>query len=210
MTLRRQIIAGFAVVALPVILLALVAYGVIGTLGGAVDAVLQENERSLEAAAEMEGALERMDSAALLVLLGQREEANGISLAARPRFLNALQVAEGNLTIDGEGEVVERAQTAFTELERGFVGMLQAEESDDARRAYANAFTSAFETARASVDELERLNRETAQSSARDAQVTAQRARWTVVAGALVALLLVAWSAAKLSRQIAAQMEGEA
>ena len=209
MTLRQQIVAGFAVVALPVVLLALVAYAVIGALGGAVEAVLQENERSLEAAAEMEGALERMDSAALLILLGQRDEADGISLAARTRFLDALRTAEGNLTIEGEGEVVDRTTTTFTELERAFVGMLQTEDLDDARRAYGDAFTPAFEASRASVDELERLNRDTAQASARGAQVTAQRARWTVVGGALLALALIAWSAAKLSREIAAR-PGEA
>jgi CHASE3 domain sensor protein len=209
MTLRRQIIAGFAVVALPVVLLALVAYAVIGSLGGAVETVLQENERSLEAAAEMEGALERMDSAALTLLLGQRDEADAISLAARPRFLDALAVADGNLTIEGEGDVVEGARTAFTGVERAFVAMLQADDQETARATYGTAFTQAFTTARARVDELERLNRDTAQASARDARMTARMARWTVLIGALLALVLVAWAAIKLSREIAAH-PGEA
>ena len=50
MSLRTQVASGFAVVAFPVVIVALVAVGAIDRQGGSVDAVLQENDRTLEAA----------------------------------------------------------------------------------------------------------------------------------------------------------------
>ncbi|MEM6336792.1 MAG: hypothetical protein AAF752_09495, partial [Bacteroidota bacterium] len=147
MTLRQQIIAGFAVLIIPIVLVALISFAVLGRLGGAVDAVLLENERSLQAVADMDVALERLDSAALLALLGRKAEAATIADAARPRFQRALGFAEGNLTIQGEEELVAEVETAFSSFDQAYNALVAAE-PDRARTVYAESFVPAFERTR--------------------------------------------------------------
>ena len=65
MTLGTQIGTGFAVLAVPVAILALVAFAVLSRLGGAVEAVLLENDRTLAPAETMDVALERLGRAAV-------------------------------------------------------------------------------------------------------------------------------------------------
>lgn len=207
MSLRSQVASGFAVVALPVVIVALVAVAAIDRLGGAVDGVLQDNERTLEAAAEMEGALERLDSAALLALLGRDREASAIAEEAGGRFRGALAVAMGNLTVPGEGDVVRAVGAAFGDLDRAYEAVSRGEPGA-ARAAYADAFVPAFRQARDGLAELRELNREAAREAARNAQETASAATWAVAVGALVALALVGWAAARVSRQIAASYAG--
>ena len=202
MSLHSQIAGGFAVLLIPVAIIALVALSTISGLGGAVDAVLADNERSLEAVAEMDGALERLDSAALLVLLGRGDEAGQIAGAARARFRDALAVAAGNLTVDGEGEIVSGVEGAFGDVERASE-RLAGTGPDAARAAYAQGFVPAFERTRDRLQALESANRQAATVAAEQAQASAQTAFWGVALGVALALALGVWSAARLSRQIA-------
>lgn len=202
MSLRQQIVAGFAVLLGPLAVVALVAFAVIGRLGGAVDAVLLENERTLEAAAEMDRALERLDSAALLVLLGRDGEAAEIARPARASFRSALGVAAGNLTVADEGQIVGAIEGGFADYERAY-DALAAAEPEAARDAYADRLVPAFDRVRDGLERLTTANRAAASAAAREAGSMAQTARWAVGLGALVAVVLGAWAAARLSRQIA-------
>ena len=202
MNLRRQIIAGFAVLLVPVVLIALVAFAVLGRLGGAVDAVLSENERSLQAVAEMDVALERLDSAALFALLGRGDEAATIADAARPRFRRALDIAAGNLTIQGEDNLVAEVERAFAEYEQAFEALV-SREADAARTVYAESLVPAFERVRGGLEALRSANREAATTAGEQAGSMARVARWGVGLSALLAVLLGIWAALKLSRQIA-------
>ena len=202
MSLRQQIVAGFAVLLGPLALVALVAFAVIGRLGGAVDTVLLENERTLEAAAEMDQALERLDSAALLVLLDRDSEAEVIAGRARAQFESALGVAAGNLTVEGEGEVVGDIETEFAGYEAAFAALAAAEPAD-ARATYAADVAPAFDRVRDGLERLTAANRAAASEAAREAGSMARTARWAVGLGALLAVALGAWAAARLSRQIA-------
>ncbi len=202
MTLRNQIAAGFGVLLIPILLIALVAFAVIQGLGGAVDSVLLENERSLEAASEMNVAIERIDSAALLLLLGRAPEAGAIADAARPRFEAAFETAAGNVTIGGEQPLLDDLGEAYGTYTAAYTA-IGAASGDDARAAYASEFAPAFETVRSRLDALAAINREAASASGAEAGDMARMALWAIGLGVILALALSAWSAAKLSRQIA-------
>ena len=171
-------------------------------MGGAVDAVLADNERSLEAVAQMDVALERLDSAALLRLLDRDDEADPIDGPARARFREALAVARGNLTIDEEGRIVDAIEAAWADAERAADAVATAE-PDAARAAYATGFAPAFGRVRDGLAQLGEANREAAAVAARDARSTAESAFWLVLGGVALALALGAWAAVRLSRQIA-------
>lgn len=202
MNLRHQIVAGFGVLLVPLFLVALVAFAVIGRLGGAVDAVLAENDRSLRAVQLMDVSLERLDSAALLGLLGRTAEAEGIASVHRARFRDALADAASNVTVEGEGETIEEVRTAFEAYDAAFETVV-ASGLDAARAAYADDLAPAFDRVRAGLEELRGLNREAALVTAREAGSLARWGMWGVAAASLLALLLTAWAAYKLSGEIA-------
>lgn len=207
MTLRSQIASGFAVLLVPVVVIALVAVAVIRGLGGAVDRVLLENERSLEAAAQMDQALERIDSAALLLLLDRAPEAEAIAAAAVPQFERAFETSAGNVTIEGEGAVIEDLGASFEAYTAAYAAV-EAASGDEARGAYAGEMAPAFGRVRGALARLTEMNRAAAAGAGAEAGDLARGALWAIVIGALVAIALGAWSAAKLSRQIAARYEG--
>ena len=207
MTLRQQIAAGFAVLLVPLAIVALVALSTISDLGGAVGAVLADNDRTLEAVGDMDVALERLDSAALLRLLGRDGEAGAIEGPAQAQFRRALAVASGNLTVEGEGEIVAGVEAAFDDVERAAIAVGTAG-PDGARDAYASDFVPAFRRARDGLARLGAANRQAAADAAGDARQTARTAFWGVAAGVALALALGAWAASRLSRQIARGAEG--
>ena len=204
MGLRRQIIAAFAVLLLPLAVVALLALSAISTLGGAVDAVRLENDLSLEAASEMETALERIDSAALLALLGREAEARGLLDAAEPRFEQALGVAAGNLTIEGEDALVAEVREHFQAVQ-GATQVIRVGDAEASRVAYAESFTPAFRRTKEAVGALRAANRQAVTEAGAATQASARTAFWGVVAGLVLALAVGAWAAVRLSRQIAAQ-----
>lgn len=73
-TLRKKILVGYGITL--VLMATVVGWGVINlrTLGSASDAILRENYKSILAAENMIDAIERQDSAALLVVLGYQDE----------------------------------------------------------------------------------------------------------------------------------------
>ena len=202
MSLRQQIVSGFAVLIVPLAIVALVSLSTVSRLGGAVEAVLSENQRSLTAASEMDTALERLDSAALSALLGRPDDAEAIAAPALGQFREALAVAEGNLTIEGEGAIVADLGAGFERVGRAWQA-LSAADGDAARTTYADAFVPAFDDTRDALGRLRVANREAAAVASQDASQTARVAFWSVAIGALFALAIGAWAALRLSRQIA-------
>ena len=207
MGLRRQIIAAFAVLLLPLAIVALVALSAISDLGGAVDAVRLENDRSLEAASEMESALERTDSAMLLALLGRDDEARAILDPAAPRFEAALGVAADNLTIEGEDALVAEVRRGFDTVV-GATRVILVADGDAERVAYQEAFAPAFARTKAAIEALRSANRAAAAEAGEQTQTSARLAFWGVLSGIALALLVGIWAAVRLSRQIAGQHGG--
>ncbi len=199
--LRTRIASGFAIIILPLVVISIVALATIDRLGRSVDTVLLENERSLAAATDMDIALERLDSAALLLLLGRDGEAQSIAQDATPAFESALESAQGNLTIQGEGQVIDALAQAFEEAQKAYT--LASQDSTQRRIVYAQSFVPAFERTRTRLTQLRTLNRDAAQTAGVEAGNDARTARWTVLVGALVALLLCIWVTIKISGEIA-------
>ena len=85
MTLRTKILVGYGIALL--LMAATLAWAFAGllALGSASEAILRENYRSILAAQNMVGAIERQDSAALLLMLGYGEEGAGAVQRERER-----------------------------------------------------------------------------------------------------------------------------
>jgi two-component system, NtrC family, sensor histidine kinase KinB len=84
MRLRTKLLLAQVPLALALLVLGAIAITTIGQLGLSSERILKDNYRSVLAAQRMKEAIERMDSAALFIALGRREEGNNWPGATAP------------------------------------------------------------------------------------------------------------------------------
>ena len=113
MGIRAKIFSGFLIL---VIMLAMAgAWSIyeLRTVGTSVQNLLDDNYKSISAAKTMIEALEREDSAILLLILGRWDEGRSIMNAADELFQQGYKIAERNLTIKGEKSYVDDIKTKY-------------------------------------------------------------------------------------------------
>src|SRR5215831_10195122 len=108
MKLRTQLLIAQGPLALALVLVGTVAVITIGELERSGTNILKDNYRSVLAAQRMKEAIERIDSAAMFLIIGERQR--GLAQAAdnRPKFEGELKVQEANITEIGEDELTAK------------------------------------------------------------------------------------------------------
>ncbi|HEY8926770.1 MAG TPA: PAS domain-containing sensor histidine kinase, partial [Polyangia bacterium] len=173
MSLRGKLVLAQAPLAL-----ALVAVGVISAvtttrLGERSRLILADNYRSVLAAQRMKGALERLDTHALVLLTTRAGARAGTDVSrlpqapptdvfgmARDLIERELAVQEGNITEVGEGPLTARLRAAWTEARSG-VDRFAALPSPPEREAlYFGTLEPAFARVRAGLEEILVLNQD--------------------------------------------------
>ncbi len=114
-TLRKKILIGYGIALL--LMVVIVAWSLVNLLrlGRASDAILTENYKSILAADNMIGAIERQDGAALLLILGYSDEGLTQFEENETQFLLWLGRAQDNVTIPGEGQIVKAIQYGYSQ-----------------------------------------------------------------------------------------------
>jgi len=102
MGLRFKILSGFFILVLMLFIAGLWSIYELNSIGSSVQAILDENYKSIHAAKKMKEALEREDSGILLLLLGKWEEGRDIINSADTQFNKEMDIANNNITIPGE------------------------------------------------------------------------------------------------------------
>jgi len=202
-SLRAKLLLGYMVFIVALVLLGGWSAWHIRAMGQVSQRILTDNYESVIAAQDMKESLERQDSAALFVLLGEHERASIQLPEHRQRFDAAFVRAANNITEPGEPEVIEAIRherdtyyalfdTFLTEVGHlsGEAGIKVATPVAIARRnsAYFTRLAPAFDRLRASCDRLLHVNQGAMLAKAEAAAGVAQR--WFLmtltVAGALV------------------------
>jgi two-component system, NtrC family, sensor histidine kinase KinB len=104
MRLRTKLLLAQVPLALALLVLGIIAITTIGRLGLSSERILKDNYRSVLAAQRMKEAIERMDSAALFIALGRREEGKQLAWRNRTIFEEELEIQRKNITEKGEQE----------------------------------------------------------------------------------------------------------
>lgn len=182
-------------------------------MGGVSRRIMADNYDSVVAAQDMKESLERLDSAALFVLLGQHQRALTQVHEHRQRFNAAFEKAAHNITEPGEHDMIEAIRRdrhtyyQFFDAFLGDTGLAPAGTQDapgvqaDVAHSYGDYFAvlePVFHQLRARCDSLLRLNQEAMLAKAAAAAGVARRwflttlglAGSLVVAGLLLALTL--------------------
>ena len=107
MLLKTKLLLAQAPLISALLLVGVIAVATFGQLGSHSERILKDNYRSVLAAQRMKEAIERMDSAALFLALGQREEGQQLALPNRKLFEAEMEVQKHNITEQGETEATD-------------------------------------------------------------------------------------------------------
>ncbi|HKC85065.1 MAG TPA: MCP four helix bundle domain-containing protein, partial [Blastocatellia bacterium] len=120
MNLRNKLLLSFLIFIAALVALGLWSALSLRGLGEVSRHIISSNYDSVVAAQDMKESLERMDSAALFLLLGNRDRAMAQLKEHRARFDAAFEKAAGNITEPGEREIVEAIRSDRDEYYRRF------------------------------------------------------------------------------------------
>jgi len=210
MNLRVKTLGSFGITLLLILVVWIWAIFNLDWLGNASDAILRENYQSILAAENMIGALERQDSAILLLMLGYREEGLEQFQHNEIEFLQWLTRAKDNITIEGEAAIVGAIEADYQRFLVNFLRLrdLAITDSMQAPAYYHESVLPQFQLVRDGSIALRELNRQTMVAASQRSNQLAQQAIWsTVVVGAaatLLGLILSLWLSWYLVRPLRA------
>lgn len=113
-TLRKKILIGYGIALTLMIIVFAWAFVNLLNLGKASEAILRENYKSILAAENMIDAIERQDSAILLVILGYRDEGLEQYHENESQFLQWTGRAKDNITIEGEEDIIKTIEKGYS------------------------------------------------------------------------------------------------
>ncbi|HZN12598.1 MAG TPA: HAMP domain-containing protein, partial [Blastocatellia bacterium] len=202
MSLRAKLLTGYLI-----FIAALVGLGAWGAwrlreMGGAARLIISENYDSVVAAQQMKESLERQDSAAVFLLVGQAARSRAQVEEQRRRFDDAFETAAANVT-----ELAEPAAVEAIRRGRGTYYRLVDEFFESPRAAdYFARLEPGFDRLRADCDRLLRLNQEAMRDKSERAAGAARRSFLTTLALAgvlaLAGLGLAVWLANRIVRPV--------
>ena len=190
MTLRTKLILAQAPLVLALALVCILSVVIISSLGSHSQTILKDNYRSVLAAQRMKESIERMDSAALFLLTGQREKGLQQVIAYQPLFEAELQVQEGNITEPGEREVAQRLRAVWVSYQEKLDRLKEVVDLETLRQFYFAEIDPTFHEVKNAADKILTINQDAMVRKSEDVRRTAGRMSTITITVALGALLL--------------------
>lgn len=176
MGIRAKILSGFLILA--ALLLVAGAWSIyeLRHIGISVQKILDENYKSIDAAKVMTEALEREDSAILLLLLGKRDEGRAIIKTADDSFQKALEIARNNVTVPGELDLVNATIKAYEKYKALWIQPLVSTKYGGDLNWYFKEVHESFLQAKLAVSNLMNINTQAMYKTASNLENRAHRA----------------------------------
>lgn len=189
MTLRARLLLAQLPLVVAVLALGALALHTLRSLGTASQDILKDNYRSVLAAQRMKEASERLDSAALFLVAGEREKAARQMEVNRGLFESELKVEEGNITEPGEQEAAEALRREWQDYQAQLADFARAP-SGSLGQDYFRELEPRFLRLKGTADTVLEMNQAAMVRKSERAQAVAQRLEVATVVSALVALAL--------------------
>jgi two-component system, NtrC family, sensor histidine kinase KinB len=202
MNLYRKLLLAQSPLALALAIVGVVSVVVISFLGSHSQTILKDNYRSVLAAQRMKEAIERMDSAALFIVAGERQKGTEQAEKYRPIFETELKVQEGNITEAGEKEFTEGLRNAWMDYQAKFDRFQKTATPEEARRLYFSELEAAFYKVKASADEILAINQDAMVRKSDAVRRTSERMNTITLTVALIALVLGLFVSTLLTRRM--------
>jgi HAMP domain-containing protein len=126
-----------------------------------VQNLLDENYKSIDASSKMIEALERQDSGIILLILGDRSEGRAKIHEADSVFLYYLNIAQNNITIEGEENYIGKIRTSYSEYKSIWIKPIVGTSKEGDIKWYYENHHQAFASVKQAVKELMMLNQKT-------------------------------------------------
>ena len=189
MSVRSVLTASLLVFVVALVLLGAWSAWRLRELGGASRRIIADNYDSVVAAQNMKESLERQDSAALFILLGEGARGRAQLATHRTRFDQSFDRAAGNITEPGERDVIEDIRTLRGEYYARFDRLLAGPAVPPPGEYFAQ-LEPLFDRLRKRIDDLLQLNQEAMRAKSRAAEAVARR--WVAGTVALATALVIA------------------
>ena len=189
MGLRTKILCGFSILTIMLFVAGIWSVYELTTLGTSVQGLLDDNYKSINAAKVMIEALEREDSAVLILLSGNWEEGRSIMESAETLFQKGFGTAKANVTIPGESAYVQTIDSTYNTFRSLWVKPIVGTKHEGDLNWYFQDVHKAFMDAKAAVTRLMELNDETLYQTASRLKNRAHRAVMPGIVAILSALV---------------------
>jgi PAS domain S-box-containing protein len=198
LSLRYRIVLTLVPPLLLLVILGVIATILIQRLGNRIDAILRENYDSVLYMERLNEALERIDSSFTFALAGEEERARKQYEQNWPAYSRNLEKEKGNITLPGEGELVEELNE-LTDRYRSQGDAFYARPDREARRQDyfgPGGLLAMFDKIKQVSSAIRHLNQDHMEQASREAQQTARDSLLWFGAGLFVVLVLaglIAW-----------------
>lgn len=189
MRLRAKVLSGFLILATMLTLAGAWSIYQLRSTSTAVQDLLAENYRSINAGKMMLEALEREDSAVLLVVMGRWTEGWEIMSSADSLFQAGYRTAADNVTLDGEAGLVRDIETRYHAYRTIWESPVTGEQGEDEFAWYFDSPHRAFLAVKASVHGLINANSEAMYGTATRLRRGADRAVMPGIVAMVAALV---------------------
>ena len=181
-TLRKKIFIGYGITLVLMVLVLVWAFFNLWDLGQASDAILKENYKSILAAENMVYAIERQDSAILLIFAGYQEEGWNQFRENESQFFQWLGRAKDNITVEGEDKIVNTIEAEYSKYVN-HVSELRPISTAAPRKTgtfYHETILPSFLSVRNTCIRLREINQENMFKISDRARFIAKRAIWSM------------------------------
>jgi len=189
MGLRIKILAGFLILTTMLAVAGVWSIYELTTVGTSVQRLLDENYKSINAGKMMIEALEREDSAVLLLLSGKWEQGRSIIESADDQFQKGFMTAQGNVTIPGEGASIDEIKARYKAYKELWLKPIVDTSKQGNLDWYFQEMHQAFQDLKLSVGKLVALNHQTMYQTASDLKNRTHRAIMPGIVAILAALI---------------------
>ena len=205
--IRGKLSLGFGGLLLIIVIIGVQSIVQFRTLGLSIDVILRENYRSVLACQQMKEALERMDSGALFILLG--DAGPGAELIERNKgaFEDALRTELDNLTLPEEGVKAVRIRDLFARYTALLQDVQDLRSSIEHRRAvYFGGLLPVFSKIKDAAGEILDMNQknmsEANEMARAKASAASRRMHFLLMFGAAVAIAFILFTGRWVLRPI--------
>jgi HAMP domain-containing protein len=192
MGLRLKILSGFLILTMMLVVAGIWSIYELNRMGTSVPRLLDENYKSISAGKMMIEALEREDSAVLLLLSGKWEEGRSILESGDELFQKAFTIAQHNVTIPGEGAYVDEIEAKYKAYKDLWIQPIVDTPKERNLEWYFQEVHRAFQDVKLSVGKLVTLNDQTMYKTASELKGRAHRAVMPGIVAILAALVFTA------------------
>ena len=192
MGLRAKILSGFMILTMMLVVVGIWSIYELTRVGTSVQRFLDENYKSINAGKMMIEALEREDSAVLLLLSSEWKEGRSILTSGDELFQKGFAIAQNNVTIPGEGVYVGEIEAKYKAYKNLWVKPIVDTSKEGNLAWYFQEVHQAFQGVKLSVGKLVTLNDQTMYQTASELKGRAHRAVMPGIVAILAALIFTA------------------